>query len=292
VLLATGNITNSGFIDQNGGELEVRGVLASNGDIDLRNGATLRVGSTGLDNNNGSQLAITSGVADIFGAVDNNLGAEIAVVGGSTAVFHEAVTNNGTLFVSASSEVVLLENLAFVPGSSLGIEVASIDPESPPTEAFGLLSVGGAAMLGGEIEVSLAGYTPTIGDTFTVLDAAGGRTGVFATETLPTLGGNLALDVRYTPDSVLLAVVPAITGDYNADGLVNAADYTVWRDSLGSQSNLAADGSGNGVVDNADHGVWAANYGATAASATLAVPEPAGVGFGALLLLARPPTRR
>ncbi|TWU00574.1 Rhamnogalacturonan endolyase YesW precursor [Botrimarina colliarenosi] len=54
-----------------------------------------------------------------------------------------------------------------------------------------------------------------------------------------------------------------LKGDYNRDGAVNAADYSVWRDSLGSEMNLAADGNHNGVVDAADHAVWAANYGAT-----------------------------
>lgn len=38
-------------------------------------------------------------------------------------------------------------------------------------------------------------------------------------------------------------------GDYNRDGRVDIADYTVWRDSLGSLSALESDGDGDGVVD-------------------------------------------
>lgn len=70
-------------------------------------------------------------------------------------------------------------------------------------------------------------------------------------------------------------------GDYNGSGTVDAADYTVWRDSLGQQgAGLAADGSGNGRVDAADYSLWKSNFGDTAGAgsaglAATAVPEPA-----------------
>jgi hypothetical protein len=72
---------------------------------------------------------------------------------------------------------------------------------------------------------------------------------------------------------------PALAGDFNIDGIVDAADYTVWRDSLGA--NVAtpytgADGNGNGVVDQADYGIWSANFGMT---------TPPGAGAGAVALL-------
>ena len=50
-------------------------------------------------------------------------------------------------------------------------------------------------------------------------------------------------------------------GDYNYDGLVDASDYTLWRDKLGSTTNLAADGNGNGVVDAGDFIAWSSHFG-------------------------------
>jgi hypothetical protein len=78
-----------------------------------------------------------------------------------------------------------------------------------------------------------------------------------------------------------VSLVPVVVGDYNGDGVVDAADYTVWRGSLGSTANLAADGNQNGMVDSGDYDVWKMHFGQTAsgsgagASSNTAVPEPA-----------------
>ncbi|MEX2171184.1 MAG: hypothetical protein WD851_17825, partial [Pirellulales bacterium] len=55
-----------------------------------------------------------------------------------------------------------------------------------------------------------------------------------------------------------------LVGDYNGDGVVGAADYTIWRDTLGSTTDLRANGDdSNSVIDAADYGVWTANFGET-----------------------------
>ena len=77
--------------------------------------------------------------------------------------------------------------------------------------------------------------------------------------------------------------VPVLQGDYNGDEVVDAADYSVWRNSLGS-SDLAADGDGDGDVDGDDYVVWKSNYGRTSndeGSGSLAttVPEPGAMSL-------------
>ncbi|MEX2171385.1 MAG: choice-of-anchor Q domain-containing protein [Pirellulales bacterium] len=55
-----------------------------------------------------------------------------------------------------------------------------------------------------------------------------------------------------------------LPGDYNFDGKVNVGDFTAWRDTLGSTTDLRANGDdSNGVIDEADYGVWTADYGET-----------------------------
>ncbi|WP_231953894.1 choice-of-anchor Q domain-containing protein [Pirellulimonas nuda] len=61
-------------------------------------------------------------------------------------------------------------------------------------------------------------------------------------------------------------------GDYNGDGAVDAADYTVWRDTLGLGGPppfSGADGDGDGEVTQADYNVWRSHFGE-------ALPQGAG----------------
>lgn len=72
---------------------------------------------------------------------------------------------------------------------------------------------------------------------------------------------------------------PSLPGDYNGDGTVDAADYTVWRDADGTDVTLPydlADGDGNGTIDTGDYTVWSDNYGRIGSRRGLdaAVPEP------------------
>jgi T5SS/PEP-CTERM-associated repeat protein len=286
-LLLTGQLSNSGLVDLAGGELEVRGILSNNRDIDARNGATLRAGGSGLDNNSGSQLAISGGAVDVFGMVDNNTGAEIAVVGGATGVFHDPVINSGKIYVSASSEIVMLENLTFVPAASLAVQVANLKAGDGPTDAFGMVSVGDSSTLAGALAVSLApGFAPTLGETFTILTAANGISGTFASESLPALGGGLSFDVQYTPNAVMLAVVGGsfLAADFDKDGDVDSQDLTIWKGAFGATA--LGDANGDAKTDGADYLVWQRQYGKfPAATAATAVPEPAAV---LLALLAAP----
>lgn len=65
-----------------------------------------------------------------------------------------------------------------------------------------------------------------------------------------------------------------LSGDYNGDGLVDAADYSVWRDSLGATGiDLPADGSGNGTVDASDLEIWRSAFGTVGGVPANAVPE-------------------
>jgi hypothetical protein len=80
-----------------------------------------------------------------------------------------------------------------------------------------------------------------------------------------------------------------LPGDYNFNGTVDAADYTVWRNTLGSMNDLRADGDGDGTVQPADYGFWKSRFGQSlppgpgGGAAALALTEPV-VKSGAVIV--------
>ena len=156
--------------------------------------------------------------------------------------------------------------------------------------------VAGEVTLGGALAVSLVNdFTPMAGDSFDILDWTT-RSGTFDTMLLPALSGALAWNTSQLYATGLLSVV--LVGDYNQNGTVDAADYTVWRNTLGqSGTGLAADGNGSGTIDAGDYNVWKLHFGETdgagsagASTSQTAVPEPAslqliGVGLAIAIVV-------
>ena len=95
--------------------------------------------------------------------------------------------------------------------------------------------------------------------------------------------GNFIVGYATNPDGAiegwlvsLAPSSPTLGGDYNGNGIVDAADYTVWRDHLGQSVTLFNDTT-PGSVTQADYNVWKSNFDNHAGSgsgANAAVPEP------------------
>ncbi len=134
------------------------------------------------------------------------------------------------------------------PTGQLLIELAG-------STAFDRLHVTSLATLDGELAVTLLnGYSPHVGDSFDLLDW-GSRSGHFAMLVLPALTAGLAWDTSQLYTAGLLSVVEqGLSGDYNHDGVVDAADYVVWRQGLGT------------TYTPGDYNLWRAHFGQSAGS--------------------------
>jgi hypothetical protein len=72
-----------------------------------------------------------------------------------------------------------------------------------------------------------------------------------------TIGAVVDLQLQVGDLGINQATVPP--GDYDHDGIVATADRTVWTNTFGSTTQLAADGSASAVIDAADYSVWRDN---------------------------------
>jgi hypothetical protein len=171
----------------------------------------------------------------------------------------EATTLNGVtypdglVFVNEDSETLSGETWMNAPDGSGLTLIGDTNGISGATETSGILDVS-----------RLVGYRPG---------------SILLTD---NQGTNSSLTVLIHPQATLVA-------DYNANGVVDAADYTVWRNTFGQiGAGLPADGNASGQIDAGDYDFWRANFGlgvpgdgaggGTLASGTFAsgtVPEPA-----------------
>jgi hypothetical protein len=81
---------------------------------------------------------------------------------------------------------------------------------------------------------------------------------------------------------------PPLYGDYNNNGVVDAADFIVWRKNFESEITLPND-STPGFVTSTDYEVWTSNLGnieetGSGALVTTLVPEPAAVVLAAIVV--------
>jgi peptidyl-prolyl cis-trans isomerase A (cyclophilin A) len=94
--------------------------------------------------------------------------------------------------------------------------------------------------------------------------------------------------VQHTVTVTQVRVLNLAAGDFNRDGVVSAADYTLWKTDFGSTTKADADGNGNGKVDAADYTIWRNTFGQSSPGSgsggigASGVPEPGSILLAAV----------
>jgi hypothetical protein len=247
------------------------GVGGDESAISIRNGSLTLVNCTvsGHQSSGYAVLLRGSGQAFIrFSTISANEGGVLtqmpAMVQSSMIVgndFDVDIDGAATLFQSEGYNMIGVGNAASAfnqPGDQTGITnplLGALADNGGPTLTHALLPGSPAINAGDPSALAGAGDVPLYdqrGDPNGRV--SGGRIDIGAFE-LQTAG-------------------PALPGDYNQNNVVDAADYTVWRNTLGASGltpYAGADGDGDWMVDADDYGIWKLHFGDT-------IPQGAGSG--------------
>ncbi|MCI0331832.1 MAG: hypothetical protein L0228_01240, partial [Planctomycetes bacterium] len=182
--------------------------------------------------------------------------------------------NGGTIAPGQSPGGTTINGDLQINSGALEIELAS--PSSYDT-----VTVAGSAALGGDLLVRLLdGFVPDAIDQFTILTGqtiSGAFDNLTPSGRVQIVGAMGSFQVTIDSTQVMLSnfSLPVLAGDYNDDGVVDAADYVVWRRSLETSTPLDNETASIGINDQADYDAWRANFGASLGSGSgAAVPEP------------------
>jgi hypothetical protein len=200
--------------------------------------------------------------------------------------FGQSVAISGNLAVIGRGDAIDYSGSAYVFDTTTGQQLAKLTPSDAMSyDGFGI----GVSISGNTVIVGAGSLTTDNGAAY-LFDATTGEQLAKLTSSdaeNPTFGidvaidGNAAIaggeqsknaaDIRTGAAYLFLTDrdEAAQTGDFDANTIVNSADYVAWRNGLGTSYNLG------------HYNVWRANFGAVAAGGThevlATIPEPSAV---------------
>ncbi len=213
----------------------------------------------------GSPLAIgiDSGPDTVVSGTDTDF---VSIANSSDADYYSF-----SVLQSASVNLLLTPRGGIFNQGVQGGEQSLFDANARSNLTLTVFNTDGASLLA-FADDQIAGAVESL--TSVVLPAAG--------QYFARVTGSTEIVQLYQLEISAVAPLMLLEGDYNSDGMVDAADFTVWRDSLGqSGSGLEADGNEDGVIGQDDYDVWRTNFGNIAGSGSgiepRGVPEPVSV---------------
>ncbi|MDB5740674.1 MAG: hypothetical protein JWP16_1714, partial [Alphaproteobacteria bacterium] len=191
VLMGAQSLTITNGADNFAGVLSGTGGLTVSGGAQTLSGVNTYSGATSVT---GGTLTVNVSIAS---AVAVASGGTLAGNGTTSAV---TIASGGTLAPGSAGSGTLKINggLNFASGSTLLVDLSSAASPS--------VSATGAASLAGTLQVASTDGTLKLGQKMTVLTAAGGVSGTFASAVIPTTGAQFKSAVSYDANDVYLEV--------------------------------------------------------------------------------------
>jgi fibronectin-binding autotransporter adhesin len=174
----------------------------------------------------------------------------------------------------------------FDTGSILDIELAA--PGS--SDKLNSTLTNGLTINGGVVNLTNLGGLAA--GTYTLIDYAGALVGSADSLVFGSVPAGFGFDLVDTGMliNLLVTAAPTNNADFNDDGVIDAADYVVWRKfngATGTGTQTTGDANGDTNVNATDYGIWRETFGEAGGSggvgldsgASGAVPEPGTLSF-------------
>ncbi len=225
-------------------------------------------GSAGIFTTSGGAITTIAKTGDIAPSGGTFSDVSTPSISGNTVAFLGTASSASGIFIGSGGSLTTIAKMGdSTPGGGT-FETLSRPAIGGSTVAFQASASSGEgiyAASGGLLNAVIETGQPLFGSTVTSLD--------FESLGLDAGGsGNLAFIYGLANGATGVALAtptpPSLIGDYNGNGTVDAADYVVWRNGLGT------------TYSQNDYDVWRSHFGqpsgsAAGATADAAVPEPA-----------------
>ncbi len=286
----SGNSADDGAGIRNNGNLTVSGSTLSGNVASTRGGGI-------FSNTDLTGMHTTSVVnSTISGNTAATVGGGVYNIDGLTVIRHSTITNNAALpdkgsgVASFGDAATQTEFLSSVVAGNTNSDVDLVDLGGPPVNSltsngYNLIGAGNNLAAFGQSGDQTGVADPLLGPladnggptmTHALLAGSpaidmGDPAAVAGMDGVPTNDQRGAPFTRVSGGPIDIGAfemqpIPAVAfGDYNQNGEVDAADYIVWRKTLGDAvANFSgADGDGDGTIGSGDYDVWRAHFGET-----------------------------
>jgi hypothetical protein len=208
-------------------ELNVSGTVSNTMTVRIQNGLTLQTFS-GINVETGGRIELQNATLDTqyVEMLGGTLTGQGRIETGSGPIPGQVENRGGTVAPgNGVGELEIIGRFSNGPAGTVAMELGGASAGQ-----YDIITVDGPMTLAGTLNVSLVNsFLPSAGQTFTLLTNTDDFLGTFQTVNLPS-GYNWGLD--YGLNEVVLTLFHA--GDFNQDGVVDAADYVMWRKMGGS----------------------------------------------------------